>query len=152
MNSGESERSRLAARTRRARLEQAGFTLIEMLVVLAIIGLIVGLVGPRVLNYLSDSKLKAAKIQIEGLSSGLDLYFLDVGRYPTTNEGLASLMQKPAGASTWNGPYLKGQSIPNDPWGNPYAYKSPGQHGQFDLYSLGPEGREGATNVTNWSR
>jgi general secretion pathway protein G len=136
----------------RRRRRQAGFTLVEMLVVLAIIGLIVGLVGPRVLNYLSDSKVKTARIQIESLSSALDLYFLDVGHYPTTNESLAALMQKPPSASSWNGPYLKGNAVPNDPWGQPYQYRAPGQHGQYDLYSLGPDGREGATSVTSWSR
>ena len=131
---------------------QAGFTLVEMLVVLAIIGLIVGLVGPRVLNYLSDSKVKAARIQIDSFASALDLYFLDSGRYPNTNEGMNALMQRPSSASAWNGPYLKGNNVPKDPWGNAYVYKAPGQHGQYDLYSLGPEAREGQANVTSWSR
>ncbi len=137
----------LARRLRR----QSGFTLVEMLVVLAIIGLIVGLVGPRVLGYLSDSKIKAAHIQIESLAAGLDLYFLDNGRYPTTSETLGAMLVKPANASAWNGPYLKGGSVPKDPWGNPYVYRQPGQHGQYDLYSLGPDGREGPTSIVNWT-
>ena len=134
------------------RDRQAGFTLVEMLGVLAIIGLIVGLVGPRVLNYLSDSKVKAARIQIDSFSAALDLYFLDNGRYPTTAEGMAALVQRPGTASAWNGPYLKGGQMPKDPWGNNYMYRSPGQHGQYDLYSLGPDGREGVNNVVNWAR
>ena len=143
---------RKAASAERVSRREAGFTLVEMLVVLAIIGLIVGLVGPRVLNYLSDSKVKAARIQIDSFAAALDLYFLDVGRYPNTNEGMNALMQRPSSASAWNGPYLKGNAVPKDPWGNAYVYRSPGQHGQYDLYSLGPEAREGQANVTNWSR
>lgn len=127
----------------RARHGEAGFTLVEILVVITIIGLIMGLVGPRVLTYLSDSKVKAATIQIQGFSSALDLYYLDSGRYPTSNEGLNALVHRPEGATTWNGPYLKGNSVPNDPWGRPYVYKFPGQKGPFEIVSLGPDGREG---------
>jgi general secretion pathway protein G len=98
---------------------QRGFTLVEMLVVLAIIGMIVGLVGPRVLNYLNDAKIKTAKIQIENLASSLDLFYLDMGRYPTTEEGLAALVQRPGGAAEWSGPYIKANSAPMDPWVRP---------------------------------
>jgi general secretion pathway protein G len=131
-----------------ARRGEAGFTLVEMLVVITIIGLIMGLVGPRVLTYLADSKVKTARIQIQGFSSALDLYYLDNGRYPTSGEGLTALTQKPAGAATWNGPYLKSNSVPNDPWGRPYVYKAPGEHGPYDIVSTGPDGREGDPSAT----
>jgi general secretion pathway protein G len=135
---------------------QAGFTLVEILVVIAIIGLIVGLVGPRVLNYLSDSKVKAAHIQIDGFSAALDLFYLDNGRYPTSAEGLTALVKKPPSAAAWSGPYLRGGNVPNDPWGNAYVYRSPGQHAQYDILSLGSEGREDGTGtaavITSWAR
>ncbi len=133
-----------------SRKWQAGFTLVEMLVVMAIIGLLAGLVAPRVLGYLATSKVKAAKIQIESLSAALDLYHLDAGQYPTASMNLIALAQRPPNVTTWNGPYVK--SVPKDPWGNPYIYRIPGQHGTYDLYSLGAEGREGVNNVTNWDR
>ncbi len=133
------------ARLTRAQRRRAGFTLVEMLVVLAIIGSIVGLVGPRVLNYLSESKVKTAQIQMENLSSALDLFYLDAGRYPTSEEGLGALVQRPAGVSSWSGPYLKSVSVPKDPWGRPYLYRSPGQNGPYDVGSLGPDGREGSS-------
>ena len=146
-------RWRPASGDRRSRRSEAGFTLVEILVVITIIGLVMSLVGPRVLTYLSDSKVKAARIQIQGFSSALDLYHLDNGRYPTSTEGLGALVQKPDGATTWNGPYLNGNAVPKDPWGRPYVYKFPGQHGAYDIVSLGPEGREGdaaiASNVTS---
>jgi general secretion pathway protein G len=135
-------------RRERRRHSEAGFTLVEILVVITIIGLVMGLVGPRVLNYLSDSKVKAARIQIQGLSAAVDLYYLDNGRYPSSNESLAALVQKPDGTTSWNGPYLKGNTVPNDPWGRPYVYKIPGQHGPYDIVSLGPEGREGGVDET----
>lgn len=131
---------------RRRRRSQAGFTLVEILVVITIIGLIMALVGPRVLNYLSESKAKAAKIQIESFSSALDLYYLDLGRYPTTNEGLAALTQG-NNAPGWNGPYLRGGVVPNDPWGHGYIYRSPGQRAPYDIVSLGSDGQEGGTGV-----
>ena len=141
---------------RRVRGGERGFTLVEILVVITIIGLIMGLVGPRVLNYLTESKSKAAKIQIESFSSALDLYFLDTGRYPTSSEGLTALVQRPGGTQSWNGPYLKGGVVPNDPWGKPYVYRSPGQHGIFDILSYGADGHEGGAgtgaDITNWSR
>jgi len=141
---------------RRANPSQAGFTLIEMLVVLVIIGLIMGLVAPRVLGYLSDARTKAARLQIESFSNSLDLYYLDVGRYPTTQEGLTALVKRPASVDVWNGPYLKGGTVPMDPWRNAYAYVSPGTHGAYDLMSYGSDGREGgegsAADITNWQR
>jgi general secretion pathway protein G len=126
---------------------EAGFTLIEILVVITIIGLVMSLVGPRVLGYLADSKVKTAQIQIQGLSAAVDLYYLDSGRYPTASEALAALVQKPDGSTGWNGPYLKSNAVPNDPWGRPYVYKFPGQHGPYDIISLGPEGREGGAET-----
>ena len=122
--------------------QNAGFTLVEMLVVLAIISLIVGLIGPRIISYLSDSKVKAAQIQMENIASALDLYYLDTNHYPTTAEGLPALVQKPASAPTWNGPYLKSASALTDPWGHPYVYKFPGQSGPFDLGAMGPDGHD----------
>ena len=141
---------------RSRRRAQRGFTLIEILVVITIIGLIVGLVGPRVLNYLTESKAKAAKIQIESFASALDLFFLDAGRYPNSAEGLNALTQRPGAVPIWNGPYLKGGIVPNDPWGNAYVYRSPGQHGAYDVMSYGADGYEGGTgsaaDITSWSR
>jgi general secretion pathway protein G len=135
---------------------RAGFTLIEMLVVLVIIGLIMGLVGPRVLNYLTDAREKTARLQIESFSNALDLFYIDAGRYPTSAEGLAALVQRPPGVSSWNGPYLRDRSVPADPWGNPYVYRSPGQHGNYDIVSLGADGRDGGegsnADVTSWTR
>ena len=141
-------------RTARRRGED-GYTLIEILVVITIIGLVVGLIGPRVLNYLGESKVKTARIQIQGFSSALDLYYLDTGRYPTGSEGLSALVQRSSGAASWNGPYLKGGNVPNDPWGKPYIYRSPGEHGNYDITSYGADGQEGGTgtafDVTNWA-
>ena len=128
------------------RRAQAGFTLVEILVVITIIGLIMALVGPRVLNYLSESKAKAAKIQIESFASALDLYYLDLGRYPTSNEGLAALTQG-NNAPGWNGPYLRGGVVPNDPWGHSYIYRSPGQRAPYDIVSLGSDGQEGGNGA-----
>ena len=135
---------------------EGGFTLIEILVVITIIALIMSLVGPRVLNYLAESKVKAAKIQIQSLGSALDLFNLDTGRYPSTGEGLAALVQSPGTIPSWNGPYLKGGVVPNDPWGKAYVYRSPGEHGPYDIMSYGSDGQEGGTgtaaDITSWSR
>mgnify|MGYP000202710262 CR=1 FL=1 len=122
---------------------EAGFTLVEMLVVITIIGLIMGLVGPRVLNYLAESKVKTAKIQIESLSAAIDLYYLDNGHYPAGNDGLDALVRRPAGDEGWNGPYLKTQKAPLDPWGRAYVYKVPGAHGPYEVDSYGPAGPQG---------
>ena len=132
---------------RAARQGEQGFTLVEMLVVIAIIGLIMGLIGPRVLNYLSESKAKAAKIQMQSFASALDLFNLDAGRYPSTSEGLAALVRRTPGVAAWNGPYLKGGAVPKDPWGNPYIYRAPGERNPFDISSLGSDGQEGGTGT-----
>ena len=126
---------------------QQGFTLVEMLVVITIIGLIMGLIGPRVLNYLSESKVKAARIQLQSFSGALDLFYLDAGRFPSTSEGLAALVQRTPGVAAWNGPYLKGGSLPNDPWNHPYVYRSPGERGPYDIMSYGADGQEGGSGV-----
>ena len=135
---------------------QRGFTLVEILVVITIIALIMGMVGPRVLNYLSESKAKAAKIQIESFSSALDLFYLDTGRYPSGSEGLVALVRAPGNIAAWNGPYLKGGSVPADPWGNPYVYRSPGEHGAYDILSYGSDGKKAEPaqphDITSWQR
>src|ERR1700722_19049968 len=120
---------------------ESGFTLVEMLVVITIIGLIMALVGPRVLNYLSESKVKTARIQVESFSGALDLFYLDNGRYPTSSEGLTALAQRPGGVETWNGPYLRGGAVPNDPWGHAYVYRSPSEHGAYEIVSYGSDGQ-----------
>lgn len=132
---------------RRARERQGGFTLVEMLVVITIIGLIMALVGPRVLNYLSDSRVKSARIQIQSFSAALDLFYLDAGRYPTGAEGLDALVRPVTGISAWNGPYVKGGKVPADPWGNAYVYRVPGERSAYEIRSLGADGQEGGSGV-----
>ncbi len=131
-----------------------GFTLLELLVVLGIIALLAGIVGPQVMKHMSASKTKAAKVQIEDLSAALDMYKLDVGRYPTPEQGLSALVEKPQDADRWNGPYLRKSKVPKDPWLNEYVYRQPGEHGAFDLYSLGADGNEGGEgedqDVVSW--
>jgi general secretion pathway protein G len=126
---------------------ESGFTLVEMLVVITIIGLVMGLVGPRVLSYLGEAKVKAAKLQIESFGSALDLFYLDVGRYPSASEGLTALAERPANAPVWNGPYLKNASVPADPWGHVYVYRVPGERGPYQIVSLGSDGQEGGTGT-----
>jgi len=134
------------------KVNEGGFTLIEVLIVLAIIGMIASIVGPRVLIYLSDSKIKAAHVQIDAISNSLDLFFLDVGRYPTNSEGLNALIKRPQNNTIWNGPYLREGALPLDPWGNPYQYRVPGKSNPFDIISLGPDGREGPLNINNHAK
>ena len=132
-----------------------GFTLVEILVVMVILGLLFGLVGPRVIDYLSRAKIDVARIQLENIETALDLYRLDVGRYPSQEEGLKALVAEPAGVKRWYGPYLKERTVPLDPWDRDYLYAMPGSHDMsFDLSSLGSDGAEGgddeAADITNW--
>ncbi len=131
---------------------QKGFTLIELLVVMVILGLLVGLVGMNVFKHVGASKQKAARAQIEMFGSALDSFRLSVGRYPTTAEGLEALRKNP-GIDAWDGPYLR-KEVPLDPWGRPYIYNCPGQHGDYDLVSLGADGQEGGegenADIVSW--
>ncbi len=130
-----------------------GFTLIELMVVVVILGLLAAFVAPKFFGKMSTAKLKAAKVQIEMFGTALDAFRLDVGRYPTTEEGLKALREKPSGIDKWEGPYLP-KEIPEDPWGNAYAYRSPSEHGDFEIVSYGldkAEGGEGENqDVVSW--
>ena len=142
-----------AGRRRPSARDQAGFTLIELLIVVIILGVLAGLVGPRLFGRVGQSRQAAARVQIELLGTALDQFKLDVGRYPSSQEGLQALQQSPGNAAGWEGPYLK-KEVPRDPWGNPYQYRSPGEHGEYDLASLGSDGAAGgdgeAADVTSW--
>lgn len=130
-----------------------GMTFIEMMVVLAIIGLLLALVGPQFIGQVGKAEVQAARQQIQLLETALDTLRLDVGRYPTTQEGLETLRTRPFGLDRWDGPYLK-KNVPLDPWGNPYLYRSPGKYGSFDLFSYGADGVQGGegenADITNW--
>lgn len=130
-----------------------GFTLLELLVVLVIVGLLVGYVAPRYFSQVGKSEVKAARAQIKALEDALDQYRLDVGHYPSSEQGLAALTTQPAGEARWQGPYLK-KAVPNDPWGKPYQYRQPGEHGEYDLFSLGKDGQPGGqaedADIGNW--
>jgi general secretion pathway protein G len=140
-------------KTRRFRWP-SGFTLLELLVVLVILGLLAGVIGPQVMKHVGTSKSKTATVQIEELGTALEMYRLEVGSYPTTAQGLAVLVQRPAGVEQWNGPYLRKPVVPKDPWGRDYRYRHPGEHGTFDIYSLGADNADGgegeSADVVNW--
>jgi len=132
---------------------ESGFTLIELMIVLFILGLLAALVAPRLMGRVGKAKVKTAATQMQLLSTALDLFYLDIGRYPTEEEGLQALYQRPPNLAQWSGPYLN-KSVPKDPWGNDYIYKCPGEHGPYDLTSLGADGSQGGDgdnqDITNW--
>lgn len=133
-----------------------GFTLIELLVVMIILGLLAALVAPKFFNKVSDSKIKTAKTQIELFGGALDSFYLDIGRYPNTSEGLGALLERPSNIedTKWKGPYLPKKVLPKDPWGNDYVYKSPGENGKYDLVSYGADGTQGGDgegkDIVSW--
>ena len=137
----------------RLKREAHGFTLLELLVVMVIIGLLAGYVGPKYFSQIGKSEVKAARAQIDALGKALDQFRLDTGHYPSMEEGLGALVTRPASESKWDGPYLT-KNVPPDPWGNPYVFKIPGEHGEYDLLSYGKDGQPGgegeAADVTNW--
>jgi len=130
-----------------------GFTLLELLVVMVIIGLLAGYVGPKYFSQIGKSEIKVARAQIDALEKALDQYRLDTGHYPAMEQGLAALVARPGNEPKWDGPYLK-KAVPGDPWGNPYVYRYPGEHGDFDLLSYGKDGQSGGSgesaDITNW--
>ncbi len=134
--------------------KQSGFTLLELLVVLGIIAMLAGIVGPQVMKHMGESKTKAAKVQIEDLSATMDMYKLDAGSYPNSQQGLQALIEAPDNAKRWNGPYLSKSKIPLDPWQNEYHFVSPGEHGKFDIFSYGADDKEGGEgedrDVNSW--
>jgi general secretion pathway protein G len=136
------------------RWKQAGMTMMELLAVLVIIGVVMGVVGSKFIGQAEEAKRKAAKIEIGQIGQALDLYKLEIGRYPSSSEGLQALVQAPGGASNWNGPYWKNGTLPKDPWKNDYRYTAPGQHGPYDIISVGPSGQEGGEGanrpITSW--
>lgn len=137
----------MIAQTRRGRTKkrthERGYSLLELLVVLAILGLIIAIAAPRAIGYFEASKAKTANIQIANISAALDIYYLANGSYPTETQGLKALMEAPEGATAWDGPYLNRADGLTDPWGRPYIYKRPGTHGKFDVMTLGADGKEG---------
>lgn len=140
-------------RTANRPAKQPGFTLVELLLVLVIVGLLAALVGPTLYQRIKPAKETAARAQIENFATALDNFMIDVGRYPSTQEGLRALRTKPEVAEKWNGPYLK-KEIPNDPWGHPYLYREPGRSGGYEIVSWGADGREGGeednADINSW--
>lgn len=130
-----------------------GFTLMELLLVLVIIGLLAALVGPTLYQRIKPAKESAVRAQIENFATALDSYYIDVGRYPNMQEALKALRTKPEGVEKWNGPYLK-KEVPTDPWGNPYIYRTPGRSGGYEIQSYGADGREGGeeenADINSW--
>ena len=124
-------------------MKNKGFSLIELLVVLAILGILASIVAPKLMKHVGGAKSKAAKLQLNDIGAALDLYYLELSDYPSTKEGLKALSYPPEGKHKWNGPYLKKKNIPTDPWGNEYHYMSPGKHGPYDLYSYGKDNKMG---------
>jgi len=141
------------SRKRQFSRHSRGFTLLELLVVMVIIGLLAGYVAPKFFAHIGKAEVKTARAQIDSLEKALDAYRLDVGSYPAGDAGLSALVQRPSSEAHWSGPYLK-KGVPNDPWGRPYQYKQPGEHGEFDLFSFGKDGQPGGTgdaeDIVNW--
>jgi general secretion pathway protein G len=135
-------------------LRQRGFTLIELLVVLAILGLLAAIATPQVVKYLGKAKADTAKIELKNISAALDLFLVDVGRYPSQQEGLVALVENPRTVPSWRGPYLKARGLPLDPWGQPYQYRVPGRNGEYDLFTLGADNAVGGTgdnqDIATW--
>jgi general secretion pathway protein G len=136
----------------RSRL--GGFTLLELMVVLLILALLASIAAPQVTKYLRKAKAETAKIQVDALGAAVDAFHLDTGRFPSSDEGLKALVDRPGNTASWDGPYLKKRDSLIDPWGRPYLYRFPGQHGEFDIYTLGSDNKEGgegdARDVGNW--